>query len=107
MRKVAAAVFCTLIGCNVLSGQFQFGSVAGLVRDASQSPVPNALVEIRSVSTNVARTMTTTATGEYNFVSLPPDQYTVRVRRPGFRDAARTVQVSVDQRVQADFMLEV
>jgi hypothetical protein len=65
------------------------------------------MVEIRSNGTNVARTTTSSSVGEYNFVSLPPDQYTVRVTHPGFRDTVRSIQVSVDQRIQADITLEV
>lgn len=35
MRQVALVVFCTLFACNVGWSQFQFGSVAGLVKDSS------------------------------------------------------------------------
>jgi hypothetical protein len=106
MRNVVAILACTLAGCSVLSAQFQFGSVAGSVRDPSQSPVPGANIEIRSTTTNVVRTTTTSSVGEYNFVSLPPDQYTIRISHSGFRDTTRSLQVSVDQRIQADITLE-
>lgn len=79
----------------------------GLVKDASQAPVPDATIEIRSQTTNVARQAATNASGEYNFVSLPPDTYIITVRHAGFRDQSRGVQVSVDQRLEADFTIEV
>ena len=107
MRHVAIAAAGTLIACGILLAQFQTGSVVGIVTDPSQSPVPGATVEIRSITTNVARTATTTAAGEYNFVSLPPDKYAIIVRHPGFREASRTVQLSVDQRLESDIRLEV
>ena len=107
MRQVAMAVFCTFTACSLGWGQFQFGSVAGLVKDSSQAPVPGAAVEIRSTSTNVARQATTDSSGQYTFVSLPPDTYTITVRHAGFRNQARSLQLSVDQRVEADFTIEV
>lgn len=107
MRKLARAIVCTLFACGIVPAQFQFGSVVGFVKDSSQGPVPDAVVEIRSDTTNVVRRATTTSAGEYNFVSLPPDRYTITVRHTGFREQSRPVQVSVDQRVEADFIIEV
>ena len=107
MRNLVVVTTCALAACGILMGQFQFGSVNGLVKDPSHSPVPDATVEIRSKTTNVAQQMTTPASGEYNFASLPPDQYTITVKHAGFRAASRSVQLSVDQRLQADITLEI
>ena len=107
MRNVAIVLFGALVWCSAGLAQFQFGSVIGLIKDPSQAPVPGATVEIRSKSTNVARQATTSAAGEYNFVSLPPDQYTITVRHQGFRETSRPLELSVDQRLQADITLEV
>ena len=107
MRKVAVILFGALAWCCVGFAQFQFGSVTGLVKDPSQAPVPGALVEIRSQTTNVARQATTSPAGEYNFVSLPADKYTITVRHQGFRETSRSFELSVDQRLAADVTLEV
>lgn len=107
MRNFVVVMALVFAGCGVLMGQFQFGSVVGLVKDPSQSPVPGATVEIRSQSTNVARQTTTSDSGEFNFVSLPPDQYSLTVRHEGFKEITRSFQLSVDQRIQADMTLEV
>src|SRR5579859_6764688 len=107
MRNVAVILFCALVGCGASFAQFQFGSVTGLVKDQSQAPVPGAIVEIRSQTTNVARQATTSAAGEYSFVSLPADRYTIQVRRQGFRETSLSVDLSVDQRLVADLTLEV
>src|SRR6266700_4286898 len=90
MLKVAL-LFGALVGCCVSFAQFQFGSVTGLVKDPSQAPVPGALVEIRSQTTNVARQAATSPAGEYNFVSLPADKYTITVRHQGFRETSRSL----------------
>ena len=107
MRRGFIVLFCTLSLCSLGWGQFQFGSVAGLVTDTSQAPVPAAVVEIRSQTTNVAHEATTDAAGRYTFVSLPPDTYTITVRHVGFRNQTRSLQLSVDQRLEADFTIEV
>jgi len=107
LRNFAVVVTLVVAGCGALMGQFQFGSVVGLVKDPSQSPVPGATVEIRSQTTNVARQSTTSDSGEFNFVSLPPDRYTLTIRHEGFKEITRSFQLSVDQRLQADTTLEV
>ncbi len=107
MRNVAIVISGILIWCGLVFAQFQFGSVVGLVKDSSQSPMPGSAVEIRSESTNSTRQATTNSAGEFTFVSLPPDQYTIVVRHPGFRDSTKTVRLSVDQRLEADITLEV
>jgi hypothetical protein len=107
MRNLVVVAACAVTLCNVLVAQFQFGSVNGMIKDPSQAPVPNATVEVRSKSTNVAQQTTTSATGEYSFPSLPPDQYTITVTHAGFRTATQTVQLSVDQRIQADITLQI
>jgi len=81
MRNVAAIIVAALACCTVSPAQFQFGSVVGLIKDASQAPIPGATIEIRSQSTNVARQATASPAGEYNFVSLPPDKYTLVFQR--------------------------
>ncbi len=107
MRNVAVILFSALVWCSASFAQFQFGSVVGQIKDASQAPVPGATVEIKSQTTNVARSTTTSSTGDFNIVSLPPDKYTIIVRHEGFRELSRTLELSVDQRLEADLTLEV
>src|ERR1700719_1989622 len=102
MRNVTLIVVAAVLSCTITLAQFQFGSVVGLIKDASQAPVPGATIEIRSQSTNAARQATASPAGEYNFVSLPPDKYTLTVKHPGFRDTTRTLELSVGQRLEAD-----
>ena len=106
MRHLAVVFVCTVLASSIGWSQFQFGSVSGLVKDSSQAPVPSAFVEARSKTTNVARRTTTDTSGQFAFISLPPDTYTITVRHPGFSNQSRTVQLSVDQRVAVDFTLE-
>ena len=106
MRRGMSAAATMAVFCAVVWAQFQFGSVSGLVRDPSQAPVTGAVVEARSANTNVARRVTTDASGQFTFVSLPPDVYTISVAHQGFRNQSRSIQLSVDQRVESDFTME-
>jgi hypothetical protein len=107
MRNAAVTLLSTLVWCTASLAQFQFGSVVGLIKDPSQALVPGATIEIRSRTTNVARQATASPAGEYNFISLPPDKYTLTVRHPGFRDNSREIELSVGQRLEADITLEI
>jgi hypothetical protein len=104
-RSLNAVALAALVTAAAWA-QFQTGSVSGLVRDPSQAPVPGATVEVRSARTNVAHRVLTDASGQYTFVSLPPDTYTITVQHTGFRELARSVQLLVDQRLEADITLE-
>src|SRR5579872_2184684 len=99
-------ILIALALCSLSFAQFQFGSVVGLIADPSHAPVPGAAIEIRSQTTNVARQATASPAGEYNFISLPPDKYTLTVRHQGFRETSRSLELSVGQRLEADITLE-
>ena len=86
--------------------QFEQGSIVGQVNDPQGAPIAGATVQIRSSTTNVSREVTTSASGEYNSLPLPPGVYTVTVRQQGFRDKAIEVTLGVSQRLQADFAME-
>ena len=104
-RFLFAAVF--LLWTSIpATAQFELGSVVGLVTDQQKAPVAGATVEIRSVTTNVKREVTTSVNGEYNSLPLQPGRYRVTVRQQGFRDKSAELSIGVSQRVEADFPLE-
>jgi hypothetical protein len=106
MARVLIAVCFALLTSLPAWSQFELGSVVGLVTDPQNAPVAGATVEIRSLSTNVKREVTTSASGEYNSLPLPPGRYAVVVRHQGFREKAAEITLGVSQRLQADFTLE-
>lgn len=64
-------------------------SIQGDITDSSGSLIPDAAVEATEVETSTVHTDTTDKSGHFNFPSLPPNTYTVRVSKAGF---ATTVQ---------------
>ena len=67
----------------------------------------NATVEIRSVTTNVARQTTTSTSGEFDFVALQPGPYSLTATQPGFKEQIKKFELTVGQRLELDVAMEV
>src|SRR5713101_3249109 len=106
MRHFPIAVFCCLLASLSAWPQFELGSIVGLVTDPQRAPVAGATVEIRSLTTNVKREVTTSASGEYNSLPLQPGRYSVTVHQQGFREKSTELTLGVSQRLQVDFSLD-
>ena len=85
------------------------GSISGAVTDPSGQMVPGAAVSIRSLNTGETKSATTNDTGAFSFVAVPPETYTLKVERQGFKTFERTnLVVSANERVAVgDIQLEV
>jgi hypothetical protein len=83
------------------------GSVSGTVTDPQHVIVPQAIVTITSESNGAIRTSETGAIGEFSLALLPPDIYSVEVRKDGFRtESLPGIEVKVDQTVRLDVILQ-
>src|SRR5882762_96223 len=60
-------------------------TVAGTVTDQKGAAVPGASIELSNSANNESRTQTTSDTGYYTFVSVPPGEYKVVIKKSGFR----------------------
>src|SRR5436190_2559225 len=107
MNRICASIAFGLCVSIAGFGQFELGAVVGAVKDPTGLPMPQVTVEIRSVATNIKRTTTTSATGDYDFVALQPGQYALTANQPGFKATTRTFEVAVGQRLRLDVSLEV
>lgn len=107
MRRSFHILVSALLFAAFCVAQFELGSIVGMVRDRSQAPVAGAKVEVRSLTTNLVRELTTSATGEFNSLSLPPGRYTVKVSHTGFGDKTQNIDLPVGQRAELDFALEI
>ena len=88
-------VALTLPGSSLYAQTPGTGAIAGLVTDPSGSVVRNAEVTASDVDTNAVRVVHTNEQGAYRVALLHPGTYSVRVRVPGFADAA-DVRVKVE-----------
>ena len=71
-----------------------FGSVRGIVHDPQHRPVENAMVMLRSKTSDWAATATTDATGQFTFNPVALGEYTVSIVAPSFNQAVANVQVN-------------
>jgi len=69
--------------------------VHGQVRySVGGAPVDHALVQLQSFRGGVVAELTTDRTGKFAFTGLVPDQYTVIVRLPGFKEEQRHIDLN-------------
>ena len=66
-------------------GQLLQGSLAGNVTDSSQAAVADAQVVATDQATSLSRQTITNSAGAYTMPVLPPGNYNVTVRSPGFQ----------------------
>lgn len=83
------------------------GQISGTVTDPSGAAIPNAVVTIKNVGTNAARTVSSSGTGAYVVTGLEPATYTVSVTSAGFQAYSARVEVTVASRVTVDPKLSV
>jgi hypothetical protein len=82
--------------------------LSGTVTDPSGAVITLAKVAVMNADTGVSREVSTDTSGAYVVTLLPPGQYNVSVEAQGFRRFVRNgVTLDVNQRAQADFVLQV
>jgi hypothetical protein len=95
-RKVSLFVVLFLgIGCATLFAQVQAinGSIQGDVTDAAGALMPGADVEADDTATGIVHRAVTDGSGHFEFLSLQPGQYVVKVSKIGF---ATTIQENLN-----------
>src|SRR6267154_1042709 len=84
-----------------------FGSVRGIVHDPQHRPVENAMVMLRSQTSEWSTSASTDATGQFIFNGVSLGEYTVTVVAPSFNQAAQNVRVSSGSQPVLHFSLSV
>jgi Carboxypeptidase regulatory-like domain/TonB dependent receptor len=80
----------------------------GVVRDSSGAVITRASVTLHNTDTGTDRESLTNDSGLYAFVSVPPGEYSLTVKKAGFNAATQTgLHVVVDQASTQDFTLGV
>ncbi|HXG57335.1 MAG TPA: carboxypeptidase-like regulatory domain-containing protein [Vicinamibacterales bacterium] len=82
------------------AAQITTGAVAGTVRDPQGGVIPGAPVSLISETRGTQLSdVFTNASGDFSFVNVPPDRYTVQVSMAGFKALRRTgIAVSAGDR---------
>jgi hypothetical protein len=103
--SVIALLFAAAV---VLSAQTPSAILVGRVQDASGAVIGGASITLREVTTNEARTVSSSAIGEFTIPDLAPGKYLATVEKQGFRELVeREIVLEVSQTAHMDFTLQI
>src|SRR5688572_27120942 len=95
------------VAARPAAAQSTYGAVVGVVTDSTKAITPGATVTLREVQTNVVRTGTSGADGNYEFLNLTQGRYQVTVEMSGFsRITTEPFPVGARQTVRIDMELK-
>lgn len=105
MKRLAVLFF---LFATTLLAQTPTASLTGYVQDASGATLRGAAVAVRNTATGIAHQTKTDASGEYQFLQLPPAVYEVTASAEGFQSEIQAgVVLEVDQHARTNFVLKV
>jgi hypothetical protein len=100
MKRIVALVMLSLWSCPKIFGQAAgFGSISGIVRDASGARIPGAMVVVANEAKGFSRELLSNEAGLFNAPALvPASGYSVTVKLAGFREwTAKNISLQVGQ----------
>src|SRR5690349_15823073 len=107
LRRFALLTAVCLTVTSLTFSQTGTTSLRGTVTDPSGSVVPGATVILKNLGSNTQRTVTTSSVGEYQFLLLPPGNYSLMVTAPGFERYQQTgLQLLVNTPAAANIKLK-
>jgi hypothetical protein len=107
MFGVVVLVANALLHVGVAYAQFGSASVLGYVRDNTGAVVPNAVVKLNNIATNVSQTAKTDDEGKYEFNSVPIGNYQILTEAAGFQGTkTETFNLSTDARQRVDIQIK-
>ena len=109
MRSASLAFVLALSLPYLSHAQTITGSIVGSVEDSSQASIIAAEVTLTQTATGVTRSSRTNQRGEFSFASLPPGEFSLRIKADGFKTSERSgIQLSASEvRTAGRIMLEV
>ena len=90
MAKTAALFLVCMAICTPLAAQNIAGSISGTVTDPSGGVIAGATVTVTSVTTGARLQTVSSERGTFEFLSLAPDTYDLRIEASGFKSLVRT-----------------
>jgi len=98
----------SLLGIASAFAQGNTGSITGTIVDPAAAAVAGAAVEGRNIGSGALYQTQTTPTGNYTLAELPPGNYEVTIKAPGFKALIRgPLEVGVRQTLRIDGTLAI
>lgn len=102
------AAVSILLGTPLAFSQETFGSIVGNVIDSTGAAITATPVTLTNLGTSEKRTENTNGDGFYQFVNLPPGQYSVEVQKTGFKRVLQSpVTVQTQTTTKIDLTLQI
>src|SRR5437016_13195906 len=84
-----------------------YGAIRGVVHDPQHRPIQNTMVMLKAKSSDWAKSVTTDATGEFQFNAVPLGDYSVSIASQGFAQTSQDVTVISGTVPVVHFLLKV
>jgi hypothetical protein len=98
---------CILSTSTLAFSQIATTSLRGTIKDPSGAVVPGARITLVDKATGSTLSATSSNTGFYDLLQIPPATYTITVSAPGFGDQTKVAELLVNQPATVDFTLTV
>jgi hypothetical protein len=96
-----------LLSATLLFGQFDRGTITGVVTDPSGAVIPEAEVVATNMDTGVVTRAVTNQVGLYTLSNIPNGRYQIRIAAKGFKAHERSgLTLGVAQTLRLDIALE-
>src|SRR5947199_4641716 len=102
IRRFSVCLAIVFVCSAAIPALAQNAALVGTVRDAQQALIPGAMVTLQNVDTSIELTTMTNELGNYEFPTVRPGNYSVRVELSGFRRFVENVTLAVNQRGRVD-----
>src|SRR5213592_139785 len=107
IRRFSVCLAIVFVCSAAIPALAQNAALVGTVRDAQQALIPGVMVTLQNLDTGVELTTMTNELGNYEFPTVRPGSYSVRVELSGFRRFVQNVVLAVNQRSRVDATLQV
>src|SRR6516225_1205849 len=103
---VDAILLCLFLTCTASAQTIVTGGFSGTITDPTGAIVPEANLTLTNTSTGENFVTTSTSTGGYAFSLLKPGDYTLVIRKDGFKTTSRKVSVLLGQNLTINIAME-
>lgn len=106
LKACSAVLLATGLFTMQTAAQSTFATLTGTVKDTSGAVLPDTLVTLTEIDTNIASNTKSDGSGNYWFRNVPPGRYTVGCSSAGFQDFKTEVfALAARQEQRADVTL--
>ena len=104
MRRLLTFFIVFVAGILPLAAQTT--SLQGSVKDRSNALIPTAVLSLTNVDTGAARQIVSGSDGTYSFLQMPPGNYRIEAKLPGFSVFTSDVRLQIDTPATLNIQME-